>query len=87
MVARNGVGLEQTVIQSDPCRKLCGSESGDILQISRTMDEYTVECDEDIAEDVKRICEEAIVWAGEFYGILCPHVGDGKVGKDWDSIH
>jgi len=51
------------------------------------MDEYTVECDEDIAEDVKRICEEAIVWAGEFYEIICPHVGDGKVGKDWYAIH
>jgi hypothetical protein len=50
-------------------------------------DEYTVECDKDIAEDVKSICEEAIVWAGQFFKIPCPHVGDGKVGKDWYAIH
>lgn len=50
-------------------------------------DEYTVECVEEIAEDVKKIMEEAISWAGDFYKISCPHVGQGKIGKDWYAIH
>lgn len=50
-------------------------------------DEYTVECDVDIAEDVKRICEESIVWAGEFFKISCPHAGHGKIGENWYDIH
>ena len=50
-------------------------------------DEYTFECDEDIAEEVKRITEEGIAWAGRFYGIKCPHVGQGKIGKNWYEVH
>lgn len=50
-------------------------------------DEYTIECREDIAEDVKRISEDAIRWAGEYYKISCPHAGEGAIGKNWYSIH
>lgn len=50
-------------------------------------DEYTIECREDIAEDVKAISEKAIAWAGEYYKIQCPHIGDGKIGKNWYEIH
>lgn len=50
-------------------------------------DEYTIECDEDIAEDVRLISEECISWAGNFYNISCPHLGQGKIGKSWYSIH
>ncbi len=50
-------------------------------------DEYTVECRKEIAEDVKKICEDAIAWAGEFYKISCPHLGQGAIGKNWYSIH
>lgn len=50
-------------------------------------DEYTIECREDIAEDVKQVSEQAIVWAGEYYNIKCPHIGQGKIGKDWYAIH
>lgn len=50
-------------------------------------DEYTIECDEDIAEDVKTISEQCIVDAAKFYNIACPHVGDGKIGKSWWDIH
>jgi len=50
-------------------------------------DEYEVECDEDIAEDVKKITEDAISWAGNYFKISCPHVGDGNIGKDWYSVH
>ena len=50
-------------------------------------DEYTIECREDIAEDVKRISEDAIREAGEFYKISCPHAGEGAIGKNWYEIH
>lgn len=50
-------------------------------------DEYSVECDEAIAEDVKNICEQAIVDAGKYYNILCPHLGNGAIGKTWFDIH
>jgi hypothetical protein len=50
-------------------------------------DEFTFECDEDIAEDVKKITEDAISWAGRFYNIACPHVGQGKIGKNWYEVH
>lgn len=50
-------------------------------------DEFTIECREDIAGVVKQVSEDAIVWAGGFFNISCPHVGDGKIGKDWFQIH
>ena len=50
-------------------------------------DEYTIECREEIAEDVKKISEDAIAWAGNYYNISCPHEGDGNIGKNWYAIH
>jgi DNA polymerase-1 len=50
-------------------------------------DEFTVECREDIKEDVKKISEDAIKWAGEFFKIKCPHEGQGAFGKNWYEIH
>lgn len=50
-------------------------------------DEFTVECDKDIAEDVKAISEQCIVDAGLYYKIPCPHKGEGKIGTNWYAIH
>ena len=50
-------------------------------------DEYTIECKEEIAEDVARICEQAIVDAGNFFNIECPHEGDANIGNNWWDIH
>ena len=50
-------------------------------------DEYTIECRPEIAEEVKKISEEAIAWAGRYFNILCPHVGDGKIGDSWYAVH
>lgn len=50
-------------------------------------DEYTVECREEIAEDVRKITEAAIGWAGDFFKIPCPHLGQGAIGKNWYDIH
>jgi hypothetical protein len=50
-------------------------------------DEYTIECRKEIAEDVKKISEDCIKLAGEFYNIKCPHEGEGNIGKNWYDIH
>lgn len=50
-------------------------------------DEYTVECKPEIAEDVRKISEECIVKAGEFFKIPCPHAGEGKIGHNWYEVH
>jgi hypothetical protein len=50
-------------------------------------DEYTIECKEEIAEDVAKIAEQCIVDAGKFYNIACPHEGDANIGKNWYKIH
>jgi len=50
-------------------------------------DEFTVECDIGIADIVQKESEDAIVWAGAFFKIKCPHVGQGKQGTDWFLIH
>lgn len=50
-------------------------------------DEFTIECRKEIAEDVARMSEEAIAWAGRYFKIPCPHVGDAKIGTNWYSIH
>lgn len=50
-------------------------------------DEYTIECKEEIAEDVARIAEQCIVDAGKYYKIQCPHAGEAAIGKTWWDIH
>lgn len=50
-------------------------------------DEFTVECREDIAPIVAELAESSIVWAGAFYKIPCPHIGQAQIGKNWYEIH
>lgn len=50
-------------------------------------DEFTFECDIDIADNVKKITEDAIAWAGRFYKIKCPHMGKGAIGQNWYEVH
>ena len=50
-------------------------------------DEFTVDCKPEIAEDIKKISEQCISDAGKFYNINCPHVGDGKIGNNWQEVH
>lgn len=50
-------------------------------------DEASFECDPDIAEEVKQITEDAIEWAGKYYGIKCPHKGNGMIGRSWADVH
>jgi hypothetical protein len=48
---------------------------------------FFVECREEIAKDVAKLAEESITWAGEFYKIPCPHLGNAQIGKNWWEIH
>jgi hypothetical protein len=50
-------------------------------------DEFTVECKEGIAKTVAKLAEYSITWAGEFFKIPCPHIGQAKIGKSWYDIH
>tara|TARA_Y100001951_G_C11298065_1_gene277551 strand:- start:9382 stop:9906 length:525 start_codon:yes stop_codon:yes gene_type:complete len=50
-------------------------------------DEYTIECREEIADEVAAIAEKCIVDAGNFYKIECPHEGDASIGRNWYDIH
>lgn len=50
-------------------------------------DEYVIECRKEIAEDVKKISEQCIVDAGKFYEINCPHIGTGRIGRNWYEVH
>jgi DNA polymerase-1 len=50
-------------------------------------DEFQVEAREEIAEDVARICSDAIAWAGKWLKIKCPHEGDIKIGRNWFETH
>ena len=50
-------------------------------------DEYTIECRQEIAEHVAKLAEDAIAWAGRFYNIPCPHLGNASIGKNWYDIH
>lgn len=50
-------------------------------------DEFTFECDPDIAHIVAKVSEDAIAWAGEYFAIDCPHEGNAAIGKDWWEIH
>jgi DNA polymerase I-like protein with 3'-5' exonuclease and polymerase domains len=50
-------------------------------------DEYTIECKPELAERIKYLGEQAIVKAGEYLHIQCPHLGDGSIGKNWCEVH
>ena len=50
-------------------------------------DEFQAEVREDIAEEFARLAEEAIVWAGKFYNINCPHKGESDIGLNWFETH
>ena len=63
------------------------NDAGMCYEHLELLDEFTIECREEIAQDIKKIAENAIVWAGKYFKIPCPHVGDGKIGRSWYEIH
>lgn len=56
-------------------------------QVGFFHDEYTFEVVPEIAEDVKKIIEQCIVDAGNYYHLNLPQIGEGEIGKNWYEIH
>lgn len=54
---------------------------------SELLDEYTIECKREISSKVAELSEEAIAWAGRYYRIPCPHIGQAAIGSNWYEIH
>lgn len=50
-------------------------------------DEYQCEVKEEIAEEFSKLAELAIVKAGEYFKIKCPHEGESRIGKNWYETH
>ena len=51
-------------------------------------DEYTIECREDLADDIRVMAEQAIADAGTFFNLNhCPQIGEAEVGRNWYDIH
>jgi len=50
-------------------------------------DEFSIECREDIAEELARITEETITLTGELIGIRIKLEGEAKVGENWYEVH
>ena len=51
------------------------------------MDEYSFECEKEIAEEVKDMAEASIKEAGEFLKMKVPLAENGKVGVSWQAVH
>ena len=50
-------------------------------------DEYSFECDAEIAEEVKVMAELSIKEAGEYFKMKVALAGEGKVGNSWKAVH
>ena len=50
-------------------------------------DEFQMEVDEEIADEIKRRASESIVRAGEVLGLRCPLAGGADVGDSWAETH
>ena len=50
-------------------------------------DEFEIECDEDIAEDVAKIAQGATTLAGEYFNLRIRLDGEAKIGHTWYDVH
>ena len=50
-------------------------------------DEINAECKPEFKEIVGFEMQDSIRWAGEFYGIQCPHEGSLLYGNNWYEVH
>ncbi len=59
----------------------------DAQLINVVHDEMIFECCLDVAEEVRRVCEDSIRLAGERLALKCAMKGEGKIGKTWLDVH
>lgn len=50
-------------------------------------DEVQIECDEDIATDIARICEESFKDVTEYFKFRIPLRGNADIGDNWSETH
>jgi len=50
-------------------------------------DEWQIECDPEIADDVGKMAVNAITEAGKFLNLKCPLKGEYKIGNNWAETH
>lgn len=50
-------------------------------------DEFQCEVKDEIVEEFALLAEKAIVTAGEYYKIHCPHKGESDIGVNWCQTH
>lgn len=55
--------------------------------VANVHDEWQIEVDEGIAEDVGKLAKRAIQQAGEVYKFRCPLDGNYDIGKTWNDTH
>lgn len=61
-----------------------GREFGFVVNVH---DEFQIEADTDIAEEVGAIAASAIRQAGEHFGLRCPLAGSSDTGRTWAETH
>ena len=55
--------------------------------IANVHDEWQIEVDPDIAEDVGKTAKDAIRKSGESFGFACPLAGNSAIGRNWNECH
>lgn len=50
-------------------------------------DEFQFECRPEISEELARLAEQSITWAGKYYNIPILHEGESKIGRNWMETH
>lgn len=65
------------------------SAAGDINYefVANVHDEWQIECDINLGEQIGRMATDAIREAGEFFNFKCPLAGAYKVGRNWAETH
>lgn len=55
--------------------------------VANVHDEIQAEVREDLAQEYADLACKAIVYAGEYLNIQCPHQGDSDIGNNWYETH
>jgi DNA polymerase-1 len=76
------------LIETDQALQKVGYVPGsDYEFVLNVHDEFSNECNEEIAEEVARITEECCQKAGEFFDFRIKLEGEAKIGYNWYDVH
>lgn len=60
---------------------------GQFAFMANVHDEWQIECEPSIAEDIGKMAVESITEAGKFLNLKCPLKGEYKIGNNWAETH